>query len=101
MCYLKTGEQKYLDWYNEIERYVEKHFIDRKNGEWYGYLHYDGTVANTLKGSIVKGPFHIPRMLLLLQKVKNKQVITKDCILCENDADSRRLFLAMFRFADS
>lgn len=70
MCYLKTGEQKYLDWYNTIESYVTEHFIDRKNGEWYGYLHYDGTVANTLKGNIFKGPFHIPRMLLLLDKME-------------------------------
>lgn len=69
LCYLKTGEKKYLDWYNLIENYVEKHFIDHKNGEWYGYLHYDGTVSNTLKGNIFKGPFHIPRMLILLDKM--------------------------------
>ena len=67
MYYLKTGKEKYLDWYKTIEKYVEDHFIDRENGEWYGYLHYDGTVANTLKGNITKGPFHIPRMLLLLE----------------------------------
>jgi len=70
MCYLKTGEQKYLDWYNTIENYVDKHFIDHQNGEWYGYLHYDGTIANTLKGNIFKGPFHIPRMLILLDKME-------------------------------
>ena len=72
MCYLKTGEKKYLDWYNEIEKYVEEHFVDRENGEWYGYLHYDGTVANTLKGNIFKGPFHIPRMLLLLDRMEKQ-----------------------------
>ena len=70
MAYLKTGKEKYLTWYNTIEKYVEDHFIDRENGEWYGYLHYDGTVANTLKGNITKGPFHIPRMLLLLEKME-------------------------------
>ena len=69
MYYLKTGKQKYLDWYNQVEKYVEDHFIDRENGEWYGYLHYDRTVANTLKGNITKGPFHVPRMLLLLDKM--------------------------------
>lgn len=70
MCYLKTGEEKYLRWYNTLENYVDKHFIDHENGEWYGYLHYDGTVANTLKGNIFKGPFHIPRMLILLDKME-------------------------------
>ena len=69
MAYLKTGKEKYLDWYNGIEKYVEDHFIDQENGEWYGYLHYDGTVANTLKGNIFKGPFHIPRMFLLLERM--------------------------------
>jgi len=69
MAYIKTGKEKYLDWYNQIEKYVEDHFIDRENGEWYGYLHYDGTVANSLKGNIFKGPFHIPRMLLLLERM--------------------------------
>lgn len=70
MCYLKTKNPKYLDWYNTIEKYVESHFIDHEYGEWYGHLHYDGTVSNTLKGNITKGPFHIPRMLLLLEKLE-------------------------------
>lgn len=69
MCYLKTKNPKYLEWYLTIEQFVETHFVDHKNGEWYGYLHYDGTVANTLKGNITKGPFHIPRMLLILEKL--------------------------------
>lgn len=70
MCYLKTKNPKYLNWHNTVEQYVESHFIDHKYGEWYGYLHYDGTVSNTLKGNITKGPFHIPRMLLLLEKME-------------------------------
>jgi N-acylglucosamine 2-epimerase len=36
---------------------------DRKYGEWYGYLHRDGTVAQPAKGNLFKGPFHIPRMM--------------------------------------
>ena len=59
---------------------MEEHFIDRENGEWYGYLHYDGTVANTLKGNIFKGPFHVPRMLLLLDKME-KQAYNNEKLL--------------------
>jgi N-acylglucosamine 2-epimerase len=40
------------------------HFPDEQFGEWYGYLHRDGTVAQPAKGNIFKGPFHIPRMLI-------------------------------------
>lgn len=72
MCYALTGEKKYLNWYNIIENYVEKYFIDHEDGEWYGYLHYDNTVSNTLKGNIFKGPFHIPRMLILLDNIEQK-----------------------------
>lgn len=81
MCYLKTKNPKYLEWYNELEHYVETHFIDRENGEWYGYLHYDGTVAGTLKGNITKGPFHIPRMLLLLDMLDTLAAQGKSFIL--------------------
>ena len=30
------------------------------------YLHYDNTVSTTLKGNIFKGPFHIPRLYLIM-----------------------------------
>ena len=49
-----------------VKDYCKKYFTDDKNGEWYGYLHYDGTVANRLKGNIFKGPFHIPRMYIIM-----------------------------------
>lgn len=82
MCYLKTKEEKYLNWYRQIEEYVLNHFVDWENGEWYGYLHFDGSVANTLKGNITKGPFHIPRMLLLLEKMEQlSQLGEKLCVL--------------------
>ena len=72
MCYALTGEKKYLNWYNILENYIEKYFLDNEDGEWYGYLHYDNTVSNTLKGNIFKGPFHIPRMLILLDNIEQK-----------------------------
>jgi N-acylglucosamine 2-epimerase len=38
------------------------HFPDPLYGEWFGYLHRDGTVSTRLKGNMWKGPFHLPRM---------------------------------------
>lgn len=66
MAYLQFGDEKYLKDYEEIKEYCKKYFVDEKNGEWYGYLHYDNTVSNTLKGNIFKGPFHIPRLYILM-----------------------------------
>lgn len=61
-----TGNEKYKTAFDELRAFAFSHFADDKNGEWYGYLHYDGTVANTLKGNIFKGPFHLPRLLMKL-----------------------------------
>ena len=63
---LVFGDEKYKRACEETEAYCEKYFIDRQNGEWYGYLHYDNTVSNTLKGNIFKGPFHIPRLYMIM-----------------------------------
>lgn len=63
-AYAITGEEKYLDKYKLVQEYAFSHFKDEKYGEWYGYLHRDGSVANDLKGNIFKGPFHLPRCLM-------------------------------------
>ncbi|MBS0664598.1 MAG: AGE family epimerase/isomerase [Verrucomicrobia bacterium] len=57
-----TGDAKYLDWHRQVHDWAYAHFPDREHGEWYGYLHRDGTVSTQLKGGTWKGPFHLPRM---------------------------------------
>ena len=64
LAYHLTGKQKYLDWHTRIHDWSYAHFPDRQNGEWYGYLHRDGSISSTLKGNMWKGPFHLPRMQL-------------------------------------
>jgi len=59
-----TGEDRYLRWYQKIAEWSESHFEDKEFGEWFGYLHRDGTLSTSLKGNDFKGPFHIPRMQL-------------------------------------
>jgi len=75
LAYHITGNKKYEVWYDKIHEWSFSHFEDKIYGEWFGYLHRDGTLANSLKGSIWKGPFHLPRALLLilklLEKIKN------------------------------
>jgi N-acylglucosamine 2-epimerase len=62
-AYEATGNEKYLEWHRMIDEWTFKHLPDPEYGEWYGYLHRDGTVAQPAKGNIFKGPFHVPRML--------------------------------------
>ncbi len=62
-AYEATGDEKYLHWHRMADEWAFSHLRDREYGEWYGYLHRDGTVAQPAKGNIFKGPFHVPRML--------------------------------------
>ena len=62
-AYKITGDEKYLKRHKQISDWTYAHFPDTEYGEWYGYLHRDGSVAQPAKGNIFKGPFHIPRMM--------------------------------------
>lgn len=64
-AYLGTGDEKYLYRHERISEWTYAHFPDAEYGEWYGYLHRDGTVAQPAKGNLYKGPFHIPRMMIM------------------------------------
>ena len=70
-AYQATKDEKYLAMHQQISDWTYAHFPDSDFGEWYGYLHRNGTVSQPAKGNIFKGPFHIPRML------------TKGYVLCQ------------------
>ena len=61
LAYLITGNEKYAQWHKMIHDYAYSHFHDKEHGEWFGYLHRDGRIAQTAKGNLFKGPFHLPR----------------------------------------
>ena len=63
-AYEATGDEKYLQRHRQISDWTYAHFPDHQYGEWYGYLHRDGSVAQPAKGNIFKGPFHVPRMMI-------------------------------------
>ena len=73
LAHVMTGEKKYEQWFDRIHSWSLAHFPDTTYGEWYGYLHRDGSVSHDLKGNMWKGPFHLPRQQLfshlLLQEV--------------------------------
>jgi N-acylglucosamine 2-epimerase len=61
LAYLLTGNEKYAQWHKMVHDYSYTHFHDPVHGEWFGYLHRDGSIAQTAKGNLFKGPFHLPR----------------------------------------
>lgn len=67
MIFRDTGKEAYLEKFEQALDYCKQHFSDPTYGEWYGYLRRDGlpTMPAT-KGSTFKGPFHLPRMLSMV-----------------------------------
>ena len=58
--------EEYLDWFDKTLEYCKAHFADPEYGEWYGYLRRDGLPTQpSTKGSTFKGPFHLPRALIM------------------------------------
>lgn len=76
LAYTMTGDEKYAKWHKMVHDYAYSKFHDKVNGEWFGYLHKNGTIAQTAKGNMFKGPFHMPRQewycLQLLNEHLNK-----------------------------
>lgn len=75
-AYEATEDDKYLKMFSMAHDWMYEHLPDAEFGEWYGYLHRDGSVAQPAKGNIFKGPFHIPRMLIkapmIIDEILNK-----------------------------
>lgn len=64
LAHYLTGECKYEEMYEKVHAWAFKYFPDPEFGEWYGYLHRDGSVSVPIKGSVWKSPFHISRQLI-------------------------------------
>jgi len=77
LAFQLTGDKKYEEWFDLVNDWSHKHFPDKEFGEWFGYLHRDGTLSTRIKGNNWKGPFHIPRMYLyswgLIEEMKKEQ----------------------------
>ncbi|TDE14687.1 AGE family epimerase/isomerase [Dyadobacter psychrotolerans] len=78
LAYTLTGDEKYAKWHKMAHDYAYRHFHDKKNGEWFGYLHRDGTVAQTAKGNLFKGPFHLPRQEWYCSHLLQEVIKTKN-----------------------
>ena len=64
-----TGREDLLEWFERVHAWTWEHFPDPDGGEWFGYLNRAGDPALTLKGSMWKGFYHLPRGLLLIAEL--------------------------------
>lgn len=72
LAYLMTGEEKYAEMHRKVHGYAYAKFHDKVHGEWFGYLHRNGTIAQTAKGNLFKGPFHLPRQEWFCMQLLNE-----------------------------
>ncbi len=69
LAYEMTGDVRYARWHAMIHEWAYRYFPDPDYGEWYGYLHRDGRPSHRAKGTMWKGPFHLPRMQLVCWRI--------------------------------
>lgn len=75
MAYRDTNDEYYLDNFKMTLDYCKKVFSDPEFGDWYGYLRRDGKPTEpACKGSTFKGPFHLPRMLIMLDTMIDEMI---------------------------
>jgi N-acylglucosamine 2-epimerase len=73
-----TGQKRYYNWFTTVLDWSSHHFHDPVHGEWFGYLHRDGTVSSYLKGNMWKGGFHIPRMQMYCWQLLEEELKVAD-----------------------
>jgi N-acylglucosamine 2-epimerase len=74
LAYRLTGDERYAHLHKLAHEWAFRHFPDAEYGEWFGYLHRDGSLSVPLKGNQWKGGFHVPRMYwkswMILEEMK-------------------------------
>ncbi len=75
---LETDNAKFWDRFCNLHEWSHQHFSDEEYGEWYAYLHRDGSPRIPDKGNWIKSAFHVPRnimqIMLRLEKHVNEAV---------------------------
>lgn len=62
---LLTENERHYDYFIRMHKYIEEFFHDKEYGEWYSYLNRDGIILSDRKGTVLKGPYHVPRCMLM------------------------------------
>jgi len=65
MAWRLTGDDAFRSRHADVRDWSRRHFHDAAHGEWFGWLRRDGVPTHHAKGSLWKGPFHLPRMQLV------------------------------------
>ncbi len=76
MAWQLTGEERYAQWHEQVLAWSLRHFADSQHGEWFGYLHRDGSLSTSTKGNLWKSCFHHPRMQWMCWQMLERGAVT-------------------------
>ena len=68
-AYRLTGDAEWLQRFEALHGWCQKHFFDAAGREWYAELFRDGAPKSRDKGNPWKAAFHLPRALLLAHEL--------------------------------
>lgn len=75
MIYRDTKDEKYWNIFEQTMDYCKTYFHDAEYPDWYGYLRRDGKpTLPACKGSTFKGPFHLPRCLMIVDQILSELI---------------------------
>jgi len=66
LAHILTEEDRFLDAFRQVHRYVVEHFVDPKHGEWFALLDRRGNRLHDAKGNSRKSIFHVGRNLFYI-----------------------------------
>ena len=70
-AYQLTGKEEYLEIVYKIWKFIKKHILDQKNGEWVWGIYHDYSLIEKDKAGFWKCPYHNGRACLeLIQRIK-------------------------------
>ena len=72
LAYQKSGAAWALDWFEKVHNYAFSHFPVAQHGEWTQKLDRQGRPFTQTVALPVKDPFHLPRMLIMLIQLLEK-----------------------------
>lgn len=73
---LLTENERHFEYFLKLHQYCKDYFSDPAYGEWYSFLHRDGSMLSDRKGFELKGFYHVPRSIMQLTLLFEKYVET-------------------------